>query len=316
MEKYDKAMEYINGADTIYIVSHIRPDGDAIGSAFAMCHALLDMGKKAYVIMQEYSKRYEFLPSIKEAVKNVKEDSYDLLICVDTSDRERLVITNEDFEKAKHVIAFDHHKNSKIPAEVLVVNDEAPATCEILYDFLLKENIKITEIMSNYIYMGLMTDTGNLNYRRTTSNTYKIAGEMLDLGADFVNICKNVNDTYPEARMKLLAYVITNMKKYCDGKVRVGIATKEIIDSLEVEPEDVEGMTNFLRMIEGTELAIYAREEENGKFKVSMRTDAKIDCSKIAIEYGGGGHVCASGFDTTTLEKDIDEIVKEVERLL
>lgn len=311
-----EVIDYINEANNVYIVAHIRPDGDAIGSAYALCLGLRNMGKNAHVIMSSYSKKFEFLEEVKDSVANVFEPEYDLLICTDCSDKARLDMLPEDFAKAKNVVVFDHHKFSSVPSNASIIEEETPACCEVVYKFFKDNNIEITPKMASYIYMGIMTDTGSFNYERTTSFSYKIAAEMIDKGADFVTICKKINDTMPESKVKLMTYVLQNMEVYFEGKLRISVVTQNVLDEFGVDKEDAEGMTNYLRGIEGTMLAVYIREVEGGKFKASLRSEGNIDCSVIAHELGGGGHIRAAGFDLIDVEKTKQELIKKMEEVL
>jgi len=309
-------IDYIKEATKIYVVAHIRPDGDAIGSANAICLALKNMGKEAHVIMSSYSKKFEFLEEVGQSIPNVSESEYDLLICTDCSDKARLDILPEDFDKAKHVVVFDHHKYSSVPANASRIEETTPACCEVIYKFFIENNIEITPKMASYIYLGIMTDTGSFNYERTTSFSYKVAAEMIDKGADFVNICKRINDTMQESKVKLMTYVLQNMESYFDGKLRISVVTQNILDEFGVDKEDAEGMTNYLRMIEGTKLAIYIREVENAKFKASLRSDKQVDCAELALGFGGGGHIRAAGFDLIDVEETKKKIIEKMEEVL
>lgn len=307
-----KMIDYINKAHKIYIVAHIRPDGDAIGSAFALMLALKNMGKEAHVVMSSYAKKFEFLEEVKEAVNCISDSEYDLLICTDCSDKDRLDISCEDFKKAKYVIAFDHHKASAVSCDESIIDDVAPATCEMIYNFFVENNIEITQKIADYLYLGLMTDTGSFNYERTTEKTYEIAADLIKKKARFVKICKTMNDTISEAKAHLIAYSLENMRVYYDGKLRIVVATNEILDRFGVDKEEAEGITNYLRMIEGTELSVYIRGIENDKFKVSLRSVDYIDCAELAMSFGGGGHVRAAGFNTDNVEDTINKIVEKV----
>lgn len=300
-------MDYINKSNKICIVSHIRPDGDAIGSAFAMYIWLKNIGKDVHVIMSSYSTRFDFLEELEEKQERILEDEIDLAICVDCSDISRLDILPEDIAKAKWMVAIDHHKFSSIKCNASIIDEVSPANCEIIYKFMLENNIEITPKIATYLYMGLMTDTGSFNYDRTTSFTYKVAGDLIDRGADFVTVCKKLNDTMPESKMKLMTYVLENMQVYFDGKLRIAVVDKNVLDRLNVDKEDAEGMTNYLRMIKGTELAVYIREQDD-VYKVSLRSDKYTDCADIAVKFGGGGHIRAAGFNTKDTEKTIEEL--------
>lgn len=293
---FDKAGKLIKESKTIYIATHVNPDGDAIGSAFAMYFALKNMGKDVNVLMPSYGRRFDFLNYISLSKKEVEISKYDLLICVDASDLDRINISDKDYKKAKKVMLIDHHIKRSMDADVKLVNVEAPATAEIVYDFLISQKILIDKNVAECIYLGLLTDTGSFNYQRTTGKTMRIAADMMDTGIDFGLICKKMNDTIKESKIHLITLAINNMEKYMDGKVRYTQVEKSDLDRLGVELEDADGVTNYLRMIENTKVSIYVRGTLNGEYKVSMRSDGQVDVSGICIALGGGGHLRAAGF--------------------
>jgi len=306
---YKEAMKLINNSTSIYITAHIGPDGDAIGSVFAMYLALKDMNKDVHVIMPKYSDRFRFLEELKIAEESVSVDEYDLCIVFDCSSIDRVAMSVEDYQKANKKLVIDHHINSKIDADLLVINSKSPATCELVYELLTSQNIDVTKDIAQYIYMGIVTDTGSFNYSNTTSNTHKIAAELLDTGIDFAYICKMVNDTMKENRLKLIAYVINNIQTFKNGKIRYAKVTNEVLDMFGVPEEDAEGIVNYLRCIEGVDIAIYARGLKDGTYKVSMRSNGNIDVAEAAIKLGGGGHVNAAGF---TVNEEIDNVIDEI----
>lgn len=308
---YKQAMEQIEKANSIYIIGHIRPDGDAIGSMMSMYLVLKNMGKNVKVFIKEYGERYNFLTELKSTVHKVEEDKYDLLICMDSSDEKRLEMESEDVKKAEKIIVFDHHKANGIKGDIIIIDDEAPANCEILYDFYKQNNIEITARVADYLYLGLLTDTGSFNYKRTTSHTYRVAADLIDCGADFVEICKRINDTVTEARLKVVSHIINHTEVYFNGKVRLAVINKEELENLGATENDIEGIVNYLRMIEGTEIAIFVREID-GIYKVSIRTEGNVDGAKIALSFGGGGHIRASGFETDTWEKTKEELLNVI----
>lgn len=316
MEKYELAKKLIDEANTICISAHIRPDGDAIGSMGAMYNFLKDMGKDVTWLLPTKTNRFDFMAGINEAKSCFDGTEYDLLISLDTSDEKRMNITKEDFNKAKKIIVIDHHKNNSIEGDLKIVDENAPANCEIVYKLIKNLDGKITKKIADYIYLGLMTDTGSFNYERTTSDTYYIAGNMLKCGAEFAKICKNANDTLSETRMKLIAYVISNMEVYMNGKIRIALVDEDIQNTLNATEDDVDGLVNYLRCIKGTIVAIYIRKIKNGMYKFSIRAEEPIDCSIICKMFGGGGHVRAAGFETYDLEETKQKLILEIERLL
>jgi len=302
---FSKIKELIDKSNNIYIVGHIGPDGDAIGSSFALCLALRNIGKNANVIMPSYSDSFKFLPGIERALPNVTEEVYDLLIGVDSSNKERLAISEEDYSKAKKVAVIDHHVvTDKVYGDARYVDPSMPATCQIVYDFLMFMQIPITKEIATYLYTGLVTDSGTFSYSSTKPSTLNIASNLMETGIDFSGICRKLNHTIKEAKLKLIGIAINNMEVYYNGKLRYTYIDYETISSLGLNDEDSEGMTNYLLMPEGTEVAIYVREKSDGSKKVSLRSRENIDVSKIAISFNGGGHARAAGY---TMEDDINK---------
>lgn len=301
---FSKIKELIDNSNNIYVIGHKGPDGDAIGSSFALSTALNNMGKNSKVIMPQYSDSFNFLPGIEEAVENVEEEEYDLLIAVDSSDISRLPINKEDFSKAKNVIMIDHHEFGKSQyGDERYIDPSMPATCQIIYDLLTFMNVEITRKIATYLYTGLITDTGSFNYSSTKPSTLEIASKLISTGINFSYICTMLNHTIKEAKLKLIAKAINNMEVYYDGKLRYSYINQEVLSSLGLNDEDSEGMTNYLLMPENTEISVYVRQRTDGTNKVSMRSRGRVDVSKIAIAFNGGGHARAAGY---TMEEDYD----------
>ena len=316
MDNLDNIKIYIEEADTICLTTHIHADGDAIGSVGAMYHFLKGIGKEVYMVLPNLDDTFDFLPAIDEHVESVTLDSYDLLICLDTSNIERLNITPEDMSKAKRTVVIDHHRNNIIDADVKYVDEESPANCEIIYDLIKHMEYSISRNTAEYIYMGIMTDTGSFNYERTSSKTHKIAGEMIDLGADYVRTCKILNHTYTEAKMRLVSCLINGMESYLDGKVRIGIVEKTTIDALGARDQDAESLVNYLRGIKDTIVAVYFRALDENNYKVSIRAEEPVDASEVSAIFGGGGHKRAAGFSTNNVSETKIKLIEILERLL
>ena len=316
MGVFEQIKGYIDRANTIVVVAHVFADGDALGSVGAIYHMLKEMGKQVYMVLPNLSDTFGFLPGIDERVESVELEQYDLLICLDTSNEERLNIAIEDIAKAKNIVVIDHHMNNTIEADAKYVDTESPANCEIVYDFIKYMDCNISKDIAEYIYMGIMTDTGSFNYQRTSSKTHKIAGEMIDTGVDYVKTCTILNHTYSETKMKLLAKLIDNMETYFDGKVRFGTTDKSTLTKFAAKTQDAENMVNYLKGIEGTMVAVYFRALEDGEYKVSIRASEPVDSSELSAEFGGGGHKRAAGFSTKDINETKIKLIKMLERLL
>jgi len=316
--EFEQAKNIIEKSNSIYLVGHVNPDGDAIGSTYGICFALKKLGKDVHVVMPEYSDTFRFLPDIESVRKNnTKKNEYDLLIALDASDKTRLAISDDEFNRAKTVIMLDHHQISHPYGDVRYINDKMSSACEVAYHFIKYLGVEFDEVIATYIYMGIMTDTGSFNYNNTSSDTHRVIADLIDKGANSVLVCKKINDTIKEAKLRLIAKTIDNMEVYLDGKVRYSLVDYDTINSLGLHEEDAEGMTNYLRMVENTEVAIYIRGKSDGTYKVSMRSAGNVDISKIAISNGGGGHPRAAGF---TIYEGLDDvktkIIRTVEEML
>ncbi|MEG2310506.1 MAG: bifunctional oligoribonuclease/PAP phosphatase NrnA [Clostridia bacterium] len=314
---FEKAKKLVIASKKIYIVGHVEPDGDSIGAAFSLCLALKAMGKDANVVISKYGGIFSFLPYIDTHVKNIEEDEYDLLIGVDCSDKERLDIDSKDFDKALHVIMLDHHMLSHPFGEIRCIDSTLPAVSELVYNFISYLGVAINKDIASYIYAGLVTDSGSFNYSSTKPSTLRIAANLIETGIDFSYICKMLTDTVKEAKLKLISETIENMEAYFDGKLRFSFIPYKDIKKFGLLDCDAEGMTNYLRMVEGTEVAIYVREKEDGILKVSMRSNGYIDVSKVAISFGGGGHCRAAGYTMKdTLQVGKKKIIDMLEVML
>lgn len=293
---FEQAKKLIEGSKNIYLVGHVSPDGDSIGAAFSMCLTMQKMGKNAKVVIRKRSDSFNFLPKIDESVSKVEEDKFDLLIAVDSSDKGRLDIDEEDIKKADKILMIDHHKMSEPYGDVNCIQDTAPATCQLVYELIEYLGVEIDKEIATYLYTGIMTDTGSFNYSSTTPKTLEIASKVVATGIDFPEICRRLNDTIKEAKLKLIAKTIEKMEVYFDGKVRYSYIDYDTIYKLGLDEEDAEGMTNYLRMVEGTEVAVYVRGKSDGTNKVSLRSSGNVRVSEIAISFGGGGHARAAGY--------------------
>lgn len=317
MREFIKAKEYIIKANKIYIVGHVNPDGDAIGSSFSLYLALKKMGKDVSVILSKHSEMFDFLPRIDEAKISIEEDEVDLIIAVDSSDIRRLALSEEDIKKAKNIIMIDHHKRANVYGVVNIIDETSPATCQIIYEFLKFLGVELDIDIGTYIYSGIITDTGSFNYSTTNPRTLEIASELIALGINFPYICKKLNDTIKESKLKLIAIAINNMEVYENGKIRYTYIDYDTISGLGVDEEDAEGMTNYLRMVEGTEVAVYVRQRSDGTNKVSLRSGDTVDVSTVAILFGGGGHKRASGYTMTEeLEVAKQKLLDELRKLV
>jgi len=313
----DNILEEIKKAETIVILTHETPDGDAIGSSLAMRLALKQLEKKADVIIPEYSRTFEFLPSAEEIKAKSQIDRYDLAISVDCSDLKRLAGA-EYFERAKTKIEIDHHSINSMFGDYNFVNPVAPACCEILIGMFEYFGIEITPELGTCIITGIITDTGGFQYAGVTAETFEFAAELFRKGVNISNVYQKVLSTKTKAHFELSRIVSNRMEFFQDGKVVFTYMNLSDEKNVGAEEGDHEGLVEMGRNIEGVEVSIFIREKEglNG-YKVSLRSKEYVNVADVALMLGGGGHVRAAGcFVSGTVEEVKEKILSEIRKVL
>ena len=278
----DNILEEIKKAETIAIMAHETPDGDAIGSCLAMKVALKQLGKNADVIIREVPKIFDFLPGRKEIKADTEVEKYDLAISLDCADFKRLV-GNEYFEKAKQTIVIDHHSSNKMYGDINFVNPVAPACCQILIGMFQYFNINIDKELGTCILTGIITDTGGFKYPGVTAETFEFTAELLGKGVNVSDIYKRVLQTKTKANFELMKRTLNRMEILEDGKVTFTYITNQDLKDVNAEIGDHEGLVELGRDIEGVEVSIFIREKDEAEntYKVSMRSNNYVNVSDV-----------------------------------
>ena len=313
----DNILEEIKKANSIVIVTHESPDGDAIGSSLAMELALRSIGKKSDIIIPEYPRTFNFLPN----AKNVKDKSdlkkYDLAISLDCTDLRR-INGKEYFEEAKRTIVIDHHGTNSMYGDINFVNPVAPACCEILVGMFTYFNIDINQEIGTCILTGIITDTGGFKYQSVTAETFEFTAELLRKGVNVSEIYQTALETRTMANFQLLKKTLNRMEILEDGKVTFTYITNQDETEDNEEPRDNEGILEIGRDIEGVEISILLRQKDNeDKYKVSMRSRNYVNVSDICYIFGGGGHPKAAGcLIQGTVEQIKEKLLREIRKVI
>ena len=313
-----KILEQINRADRIALYTHILPDGDAIGSLFAMGMCLKKLGKQVDLYINEkIPLRLEFLAQMANLDYYVQPaaESYDLCLSLDCGDTGRLGSYKDQFEAGAVTANVDHHVSNTAFAAYNYVDSAACSTGEIVYQLIMQLNVPWDKNMAGLVYAAIASDTGCFVFSNTNEKAHLYAADLLKHGAEVAQINKLLFNTNDLNSLRVRAYAIDHIEFYFKGKVAVVLLTKEILDSLDASDEDAEGLTDLPRSVRGVEVGIVVREWK-GKTKVSLRTNQFIDASAIAAHFGGGGHVKAAG---CTTELDVwqtrDQLIEILEEL-
>ncbi len=291
----DEILKEIKKAQNIVILTHESPDGDAVGSSLAMKLMLEALGKQADVLIPEYSRMFNFLPSAEKIKVESEIEKYDLAISVDCANLKRLA-KNEYFEKAKRTIVIDHHGSNNMYGDLNYVNPASPACCEILAGMIDYFGIKNSKEIGTCIMTGIITDTGGFRHLGITPDTFEYTAELIRLGVDLPDIYKRTLRTKTKANFELTKRIIDRMELLEDGKVSFTYMNSQ--DELEVgaEPGDHEGLVDIGKDIEGVKVAIFIRQKNKEEaYKVSLRSEDNINVSDICFVFGGGGHARAAG---------------------
>ncbi len=286
--------EAIKNNNSFVITSHIDPDGDSIGSILALTLALLKKGKKAVpVVNDDIPKKYEFLPGSNLITKGIS-DNYDALVAVDSSDIERLGFRKELDKYTNVVINIDHHKSNTRFGNLNIVDSNASSAGEIIYK-LLNGKTEIDYDIALNLFTSIVTDTGSMRYSNTTSLTLRILADLVDKGVKPNYVSRQVFEKRSIGSINLLKLALDTLELSADNKVASIYITKEMLEITGALEEDIDGIINYAREIEGVEVAVLFREKEESLTKVGFRSNEWIDVSKIAEKFNGGGHLRAAG---------------------
>ena len=305
-QKTEKAFAIIKKAKNILLVTHFRPDGDALASVCAMIEILNKLGKKhtAYCYDQPPA-QYSFLPHLEDITwrqDDIDFSGFDLIIVLDCGSMDRAKLTEEIKNKKSRqlIIEFDHHPKIEDYADIELRDPGSSSTAEIIYRFCRTNKIKISKNIANCILTGIMTDTANFLYPATTDLTIKIASEMLSCGARFPLILENTWRNKSLPAMKLWGQAINNLEINKKYNIAFSVLSHAMLSQSQATEAELEGMAGFLSNLYGVNGLLLLREENPGCIKGSLRTMRhNIDVSVLAQFLGGGGHAKASAFTFT-----------------
>lgn len=281
--------EFLKTRDRFLILTHLRPDGDTLGSASALCSALRRAGKTAYLFPNE-----EVTDNYAEYVKPFFAPSGfepEFVLSADVADEE---LFPHGF-MSKVDLCIDHHpSNTGFAPRTLLMPDKASCG-EIVLELirLLCGDVKKNE--ADLLYIALSTDTGCFCYANTNADTLRAAAELLELGADNKKINKEIFRTHSYERIKLEGLIYSGLHRYEDGTITIAAVTPEILADSKVTENDCEDLAGLPGRVKGTKIGITIRETKPGSCKVSVRTGKEYDASEICAEFAGGGHAMAAG---------------------
>jgi phosphoesterase RecJ-like protein len=291
----DNIVEEIKNARDIVILTHEIPDGDAVGSSLAMYNSLKSLGKQVDLIMPDCPEMYNFLPGFNEMKEEGKQEPYDLAIALDSSDIKRLNGFSQYFERAKSKIVIDHHGSNTMFGDYNFVNPAAPACAQILVTLLEYLGVEIDKEIGTCIATGLITDTGGFKYQTVTSETFEFVAELKNRGVNISDVYRRVLQIMSRKRFEITKIALARLEFLEKNKIAFTYITRQEQDELELGIGDHEGIVEYGRDVEDVEVSIFLREQDDGSYRASFRSNDYVNVSDICLLLGGGGHPRAAG---------------------
>jgi phosphoesterase RecJ-like protein len=303
-DDFQKAVELIGKSESILIVTHTKPDGDACGCVAAMCEALGAMGKKVKPLMlSPVPQWYAFLfagkvPVLGEdiQVKELTADRFDLVVIVDTNSKDQLPEFDEYLKQSDApVLVIDHHETSDGLGDIEVIDRSAAAAGLIVLDLLKHAGWPVTERIAEALFVAVATDTGWFQFSNADSRTYRACAELIDAGAKPAQIYANLYQNFSQARFRLMVVMLSSLELHLNSQYAVMQITQRDFQRTGAAYSDTENLINECHRIGTVRASALFIELKDGRIRCSLRSRGGPDVSQIAAQFGGGGHTMAAG---------------------
>jgi bifunctional oligoribonuclease and PAP phosphatase NrnA len=304
----------LRAGERFLLTTHEGPDGDALGSLLGMHHLLTQLGKDSVMFLaaKEFPLpvEYRFMP-LEEVFHEPPADMADrVVIFLDCGNIDRMPV---DFlSDGTRILNIDHHHDNTRFGSVNLVDTGASCTAEIVFELAEQLELAVTPEMAAALYVGLVTDTGKFMYENTDARSHRVAAELIDAGVDVNDTYRRLYESVPIEKLQLVARALQGIERHCGGRLVVTQITAGDYSDTGASEVMTEGVIDFLRSVEGAEVAAVIRDQSRGQAarKVSLRsTGGAVDVSAIARSQGGGGHIRAAGFST---DSNAAEIIAEI----
>lgn len=319
-------LDYIKSSDKILLFTHVRPDGDALGSMFGLAIILHDMGKQVICCLDEaVPHAYEFLPqgptpvigleSLKKVIINKNEY---LGIALDAGDLRRLGEFAIVFQDLNRTYAIDHHKSHTAYGDGDWVVPQASSTGELIFELAKEIDAYISSDAALNLYVAIATDTGGFRFECTGAKTHTVAGELIELGVRPEAVGVQLYDNWTEQRIRLMELVLATLDVNYNGQIATVYVDQCMLEKTRTTLDDTDGFVDYPRSISSVKVAAFIKDTGNGVISISVRAKGECDVAMVAEEFGGGGHRNAAGFrlpNITVLEAR-SQVVSALERAL
>ncbi|MBC7900480.1 MAG: bifunctional oligoribonuclease/PAP phosphatase NrnA [Saprospiraceae bacterium] len=309
-----QVVELIENKQKFGITTHIKPDGDGVGSSLGLCWLLNSLGKTAEVIVRgEVPVAYRDLPGAGN-IRDIEkiDNDYDAIFVIECSDLERPGIAGLENE---FTVNIDHHATSEHFGTINWIDATASAVGEMIYNLCKAIGGRVTREIAECVYMALVTDTGSFHFSNTTDRTLKVASELVKAGAKPAAISESIYNNYPWSRIELMRRVVATIKRDDSGRIAWMRQTLEMKESSKAVDGDNNGFVNIPLAAREVLASVYMREVGDNEYRVSLRSKGNINVARVAESFGGGGHKNAAGLriegDWDAKEREIVEAVRK-----
>ena len=286
----------VDSSNRVLVLSHKDADGDTLGSALAMSHVLLGMGKTVSLrVPPPVPSTYAFLPGADLVNAEDGGQPFDLVVAMDASNLERLGEVLDEVPPGTPLVNIDHHVSNTRFGSVNLVTPGASSTAEVAFDLFNDWGVEITTEIATNLYAGVLTDTGGFRHENTTERALEIAAKLVHLGASAADIAERVYKSHKISTMKLTALVLGTMEFDCEDRLVHAQASQELLRRAGADIDETDGLIDMLQSVEGLELAILFKEIDTGLTKISVRSRGAASANLLAAGFGGGGHERAAG---------------------
>ena len=289
-----EAARFLQERDCFTILLHAFPDGDTIGSGYALCYALRQLGKRANVVCAHTIPRSYFFitdPYTPQAF------STQTVVATDVATPKLLGSLAENYPAVD--LCVDHHGTNTFYAKNTCLNAKAASNAEIVLEIISELGVAIDPYVATCIYTGLSTDTGCFKHSNTTPICHVVAAMLMEAGADVELINQYMFDTKSKERIAIEKSILDSLEYHANGKIAMITVTKAMREAVGIADSELEGITSIPRQVEGVDIGCTVRETDNGDYKVSVRSRSTINSAAICAQFGGGGHPCAAGCNFT-----------------
>ena len=311
--------EVLAGVHTAAIAGHVRPDGDCVGSCLGLYNYIRENYPDivVHVYMEEFPETFSFLSGAQEVRHSIVEENlqYDVFFILDSGDEDRIGVAGSLYKQASKTVCIDHHISNQGYADQNYIVPGASSTSELIFE--LCNEADISKKTAEAIYTGMVHDTGVFKFSNTSERTLQIAGKLISRGIPFSQIIEETFEQKTYVQNQILGRALLESILFMDGKCIFSVVREKDMRFYNVTSKDLSGIVNQLMITKGVECAIFMYETAPAQYKVSLRSTERVDVSKVACYFGGGGHKKAAGcMMHGTVQDVINNLSRHIEREL